>query len=84
MGHPARIQGMSSDKIHGIKRLLLGIFSIALSAIIAQSEYDEVHSSEGLKFLFDREVWITVAIFGVLGIAGIGSGIWAWRKSRHD
>ncbi len=75
---------MASDKVPGIKRILLGICLIALSAIVAQSEYNTLHSGGWFTNLVEPEMWTTAAIFGVLGIAGIASGIWAWRKSRHD
>jgi hypothetical protein len=75
---------MASDKIPGIKRLLFGIFLIALSAITAKSEYDELRSSDWAKGLFEREMWTAAVVFGVLGIAILSFGIWAARKNRRD
>jgi hypothetical protein len=74
---------MASDRRPGIKRILFGIFLLFLSAFIAISEYNELHSGSWFKTLLEPEIWTVAAILGVLGIAVIGSRLRAGRKSRR-
>jgi len=75
---------MISNNSPGIKRILFGIFLLFLSALTTVSEYNELHSGAWFKTLVETEMWITAAVLGVLGVAVIGSGLWAGRKSRLD
>ena len=75
---------MASSKSPGIRRILFGIFLLFLSALIAVSEYNELHSGDWLKTLLEPEMWTLAAIVGVLGVALIGFGLRAARKSRRD
>ena len=77
-----KLPDMAGETPPGTKRILFGIFLLYLSASIAISEYNELHSGDMLKGLLAPEIWTVAAVLGVLGATCIGFGLWVKRRKN--